>query len=111
MAAVETAISRESSAPVALPGLGRALILAGKLEQESAEEIYRKAAGNRTSFIAGLTGSGAVSTQRIIRRDGSALEIAAQARAKGVRSLRQSGLHKVKMGPISLEEVIAVTNE
>jgi len=60
MAAVDTAISRES-APVALPGLGRALILAGKLEQRSAEEIYRKAAANRTSFIAELTGSGAVS--------------------------------------------------
>lgn len=60
MAAVDTAISRES-APVALPGLGRALILAGKLEQKSAEDIFRKAAANRTSFIAELTGSGAVS--------------------------------------------------
>jgi len=61
MAAVDTAITRESTAPLALPGLGRALILAGKLEQRSAEEIYRKAAANRTSFIAELTGSGAVS--------------------------------------------------
>jgi type IV pilus assembly protein PilB len=61
MAAVDTAIPRESTAPVALPGLGRALILAGKLEQKSAEDIFRKAAANRTSFIAELTGSGAVS--------------------------------------------------
>ncbi|MEK9950814.1 MAG: type IV-A pilus assembly ATPase PilB [Curvibacter sp.] len=60
MAAVDTAIHREN-APVALPGLGRALILAGKLEQKSAEEIYRRAASNKTSFIAELTGSGAVS--------------------------------------------------
>ncbi len=60
MAAVDTAIHREN-APVALPGLGRALILAGKLEQKSAEELFRKAASNRTSFIAELTGSGAVS--------------------------------------------------
>ncbi len=60
MAAVDTAIHREN-APLALPGLGRALILAGKLEQKSAEEIYRRAAGNKTSFIAELTGSGAVS--------------------------------------------------
>ncbi len=60
MAAVDTAIHREN-APVALPGLGRALILAGKLEQRSAEDIYRRAAGNKTSFIAELTGSGAVS--------------------------------------------------
>lgn len=48
--------------------------------------------------------------QRIILRDGSALEIAAQAEAEGVRSLRQSGLHKVKQGLTSLEEVLAVTN-
>ena len=49
--------------------------------------------------------------QRIILRDGSALEIAAQAKAEGVRSLRASGLHKVKLGQTSLEEVLAVTNE
>jgi len=48
--------------------------------------------------------------QRIILRDGSALEIAAQARAEGVRSLRESGLHKARMGMTSLEEVLAVTN-
>ena len=48
--------------------------------------------------------------QRIILRDGSAMDIAAQARAEGVRSLRQSGLHKVKLGHTSLEEVLAVTN-
>jgi type IV pilus assembly protein PilB len=49
--------------------------------------------------------------QRIILRDGSALEIAEQAKAEGVRSLRQSGLHKARLGFTSLEEVIAVTNE
>ena len=49
--------------------------------------------------------------QRIILRDGSALEIAEQAECEGVRSLRQAGLHKVKMGMTSLEEVLAVTNE
>jgi type IV pilus assembly protein PilB len=49
--------------------------------------------------------------QRVILRDGSALEIAEQARADGVRSLRESGLHKVKQGLTSLEEVLAVTNE
>ena len=49
--------------------------------------------------------------QRIILRDGSAMDIAAQAEAEGVRSLRQSGLHKVKLGLTSLEEVLAVTNE
>ena len=48
--------------------------------------------------------------QRIILQDGSALDIAAQAEAEGVRSLRQSGLNKVKLGLTSLEEVLAVTN-
>ena len=48
--------------------------------------------------------------QRIILRDGSALEIAAQAESEGVNSLRQSGLYKVKMGLTSLEEVLGCTN-
>ena len=48
--------------------------------------------------------------QRVILRDGSALDIAAQAESEGVRSLRQSGLHKVKQGLTSLEEVLTVTN-
>jgi type IV pilus assembly protein PilB len=49
--------------------------------------------------------------QRIILADGSALEIAEQARKEGVRSLREAGLHKVRLGLTSLEEVLAVTNE
>jgi type IV pilus assembly protein PilB len=48
--------------------------------------------------------------QDIILRDGSALDIARQAESEGVRSLRQSGLHKAKQGLTSLEEVLAVTN-
>jgi type IV pilus assembly protein PilB len=59
MAAVDPATTETPS--VALPGLARALISAGKLGQKSAEEIYRKAQSSRTSFIAELTGSGAVS--------------------------------------------------
>ncbi|MDD2882666.1 MAG: type IV-A pilus assembly ATPase PilB [Rhodoferax sp.] len=49
--------------------------------------------------------------QRIILRDGSALEIGEQAKREGVRSLRDAGLHKVKMGLTSLEEVLNVSNE
>ncbi|VTU17855.1 type IV-A pilus assembly ATPase PilB [Variovorax sp. RA8] len=49
--------------------------------------------------------------QKIILRDGSALEIARQSEAEGVRSLRSSGLRKVMQGLTSLEEVLAVTNE
>jgi type IV pilus assembly protein PilB len=49
--------------------------------------------------------------QRIILRDGSSLDIARQSELEGVRSLRQSGLSKVKLGMTSLEEVLGVTNE
>ena len=59
MAAVDSA--QKDSASVALPGLGRALISAGKLTQKTAEDIYRKSQLSRTSFIAELTGTGAVS--------------------------------------------------
>ena len=59
MATVDSVISE--TAATALPGLARALISAGKLGQKSAEEISRKAHVNRSSFIAELTGSGAVS--------------------------------------------------
>ena len=48
--------------------------------------------------------------QAIILRDGSAKEIAAQAEREGVKTLRVSGLSKVKMGLTSLEEVLALTN-
>ncbi|NML86118.1 type IV-A pilus assembly ATPase PilB [Polaromonas sp.] len=59
MAVIDTAIN--PSPPMALPGLGRALVVAGKLGQKAAEDIYRKAQSSRTRFIAELTGSGAVS--------------------------------------------------
>jgi type IV pilus assembly protein PilB len=49
--------------------------------------------------------------QRIILRDGSAMEIAAQAELEGVRSLRQSGLLKVKLGATSLKEILSCTND
>jgi type IV pilus assembly protein PilB len=49
--------------------------------------------------------------QRIILRDGSAMEIAAQAESEGVRSLRQSGLLKVKLGTTSLDEILSCTND
>ena len=49
--------------------------------------------------------------QRIILSQGTALDIARQAKLEGVRDLRESGLVKVKAGLTSLEEVISVTNE
>jgi len=58
MAAVEP-ISPPST--VAMPGLARALVTAGKLEQRSAEELYRKAVAGKSSFISELMGSGTVS--------------------------------------------------
>ena len=59
MAAAEPLL--KESSPVALPGLARALISAGKLQAKLAEEIYRKSISARTNFIAELTGNGAVS--------------------------------------------------
>ena len=49
--------------------------------------------------------------QHIILRGGSALEIQAQARTEGIRTLRESGLRKVKLGLTSLEEVLGCTND
>ena len=49
--------------------------------------------------------------QRIILSEGTAMDIAAQAQAEGVRDLRQSGLVKVRAGVTTLEEVLAATNE
>ncbi len=59
MAAAEPATA--DAASVALPGLARVLISAGKLGQKAAEDLYRKAQVNKSSFVAELTGSGAVS--------------------------------------------------
>jgi type IV pilus assembly protein PilB len=69
MAAVDPAT--EASA-LALPGLGRALVSAGKLGQRAAEDLFRKATTNRTSFIAELTGSGAVSASDLAHTMSSA---------------------------------------
>lgn len=49
--------------------------------------------------------------ERIILACGSAPDIEQQAQKEGVRSLRQSGLMKVKQGLTSLEEVLGCTNE
>jgi type IV pilus assembly protein PilB len=48
---------------------------------------------------------------RIIMKNGTAHDIADQARLEGVKDLRQSGLLKVKQGLTSIAEVEAVTNE
>ncbi|HEX2604144.1 MAG TPA: type IV-A pilus assembly ATPase PilB [Oxalicibacterium sp.] len=48
--------------------------------------------------------------ERIILNHGTALEIEAQAKKDGVRTLRESGLLKVKQGMTSLEEVLGCTN-
>jgi type IV pilus assembly protein PilB len=49
--------------------------------------------------------------RQLIMRNGTAFDIAEQAKKEGVRDLRQSGLIKVKQGITSLEEVEACTNE
>jgi len=59
MASIDTPTQDSSS--MALPGLARALVAAGKLGQRAAEDLYKKAQSSRTSFIAELTSSGSVS--------------------------------------------------
>jgi type IV pilus assembly protein PilB len=49
--------------------------------------------------------------ERLILTHATALDIEAQARRDGVRTLRESGLQKVKQGLTSLEEVLSCTNE
>ncbi len=70
MAAVDTVLNE--APPMALPGLGRALVVAGKLGQKAAEDIFRKATSNRTSFIAELTGLGVVSAADLAHTTSSA---------------------------------------
>ena len=48
--------------------------------------------------------------QRLIMANGTALDIAEQARREGVDDLRRSGLLKVKRGLTSLDEVLGSTN-
>ncbi|WP_332851371.1 type IV-A pilus assembly ATPase PilB [Duganella sp. S19_KUP01_CR8] len=49
--------------------------------------------------------------EAIILANGNAMQIAAQSEAEGVKSLRGSGLVKVRNGLTSLEEVLGCTNE
>jgi len=49
--------------------------------------------------------------ERIILAHGTALEIEQQAKRDGIKSLRESGLVKVKQGLTSLDEVLGCTNE
>jgi type IV pilus assembly protein PilB len=49
--------------------------------------------------------------RQLIMRNGNAIDIKHQAAAEGLRTLRQSGLRKVKTGVTSLEEIEACTND
>jgi len=48
--------------------------------------------------------------QRLILSGASALDLEAQAKAEGIKNLRESGLLKVKQGMTSLDEVLSTTN-
>lgn len=65
----------QEAASIALPGLGRALVAAGKLEQKAAEDLYKKAQSSRTSFIAEVTESGAVSAADLAHTMSSAYAV------------------------------------
>ncbi|HLX22081.1 MAG TPA: type IV-A pilus assembly ATPase PilB [Usitatibacter sp.] len=49
--------------------------------------------------------------ERIVMKNGTAIDLADQAAREGIKDLRQSGLIKVMKGLTSLEEIEAVTNE
>lgn len=49
--------------------------------------------------------------QRLILQDASQNDIAEQAQREGVRTMRQSGLLKVKAGLTSIEEILGTSNE
>ncbi|WP_317204207.1 type IV-A pilus assembly ATPase PilB [Janthinobacterium sp.] len=49
--------------------------------------------------------------EKIILANGNSMDIARQSEAEGVKSLRRSGLVKVRQGLTSLEEVLGCTNE
>ena len=48
--------------------------------------------------------------QRLIMSGATALDLAQQAKAEGIKDLRESGLLKVKQGVTSLDEVLSTTN-
>jgi type IV pilus assembly protein PilB len=48
---------------------------------------------------------------RLIMREGTAIELADQARKEGLSDLRRSGLRKVMAGMTSLEEVNRITKD
>ncbi len=58
MAVAET--TSRDAAPAVLPGVGRALVLAGKLSQKVAEDTFRKAKAGQKNFISELIESGAI---------------------------------------------------
>jgi len=71
MAAVDPSLSSASS-PIALPGTARALVMAGKLAQAKAEDVFRKAQAAKTSFIAELIKSGLISASDLAHTMSSA---------------------------------------
>ena len=96
-----------------------ALLKAGFLEEEfdGSWKPYRAVGCNNcTNGYRGRLGLYQVmpiteAIQRIILAEGTAMDIAEQAKREGVRDLRQSGLVKVRSGITTLEEVLSATNE
>lgn len=64
MAAADN-LQKNAPAPIAIPGLGRALISAGKVSQQAAENAAKKAATGKTPFITELSQSGEISALEI----------------------------------------------
>jgi type IV pilus assembly protein PilB len=63
--AVADSSLKNASAVASLPGIGRALVSAGKVSQQAAEAAAGKATANRTSFITELSSAGAISALEV----------------------------------------------
>jgi type IV pilus assembly protein PilB len=100
--------------------LDEALLEAGFLEEElDGTWLPYKAVGCERCSGSGYKGRVGIyqimpiteAIETIILTHGTALEIEAQAKRDGVRTLREAGLVKVKQGMTSLEEIVGCTNE
>ncbi len=95
-----------------------ALLSAGFTESEIGDWTPYRAVGCELCGGSGYKGRVGVyqvmpvseAIEAIILAQGTALEISAQARRDGVKSLRESGLRKVRQGLTTLEEILGCTN-
>jgi type IV pilus assembly protein PilB len=73
MATTDTALSDNQQ--LNLPGLARVLVSAGKLDAQSAADVYRRSQDKHSSFLSELIGSGAVSAKDLAQAMSTAFAV------------------------------------